>query len=142
MRAFVCVSRCSGDDRTGDGDGDDETIGVRLAKLPAAVHYVIFCVNVYNAPSFSAVNSCTARMYHGSAKPKFKGAPLMEFKLEKGSEFESARGVFMAALVRQGAHWSVRALGLPTRCAVVAVLSYCTIGHAQPQAPLHYFPTL
>ena len=46
--AIYLMIFCSGDNRTGEGGGDDETIGVRLAKLDASVAYVCFNVSAYN----------------------------------------------------------------------------------------------
>ena len=106
---------CSGDDRTGEGGGDDETISVKLADLPPQVHYVLFVVNVFNRSDFSVVKACTVRMYHGSSKAKFAGHTLMEFRLSQDKYFNSCRGVFMSALARHNAWWSVHALGLPAK---------------------------
>ena len=48
----------SGDDRTGEGGGDDEVITVELEKLPLKVHYMLFAVCVYSgAANFSQVSS-------------------------------------------------------------------------------------
>ena len=38
----------NGDNRTGDGDGDDETLSVDLSKVPADVSKVIFAVTIYD----------------------------------------------------------------------------------------------
>ncbi len=112
----------SGDDRTGEGGGDDETIKVQLEKLQPTVHYVLFVINVFSRPNFGDVRSCAVRMYHGSAKPKFKTAPLMEYHVTKGSGFDACQGMFMCTLARQGAWWSVHALGLPARYSVCRLL--------------------
>jgi tellurium resistance protein terD len=41
--------RHGGDNRTGDGDGDDETIHIQLDKVPADVERIAIVVNIYNA---------------------------------------------------------------------------------------------
>ena len=47
----------SGDDRTGEGGGDDEVIKVDLDDLPLKVHYLLFAVCVYSgAASFAQVS--------------------------------------------------------------------------------------
>ena len=46
----------SGDNLTGEGDGDDEVITVELAQLPLHVHHVLFSVTVFSYDvSFSQV---------------------------------------------------------------------------------------
>jgi len=37
----------NGDNRTGDGDGDDETISVDLSKVPADVAKIVFAVTIH-----------------------------------------------------------------------------------------------
>src|SRR4051794_15856302 len=39
----------SGDNLTGDGDGDDEQILVDLSKVPATIQKLVFVVNIYDA---------------------------------------------------------------------------------------------
>lgn len=39
----------SGDNLTGEGDGDDEVINVDLSKVPAEINKITFTVNIYNA---------------------------------------------------------------------------------------------
>jgi TerD domain len=103
----------SGDNRTGDGAGDDETITVKLGKLPPSVMYVAFLINVYNRPNLQDVRSCTARVYHGSKKEKFRNSTLMELPISKSSQFDTCRGLFVFVLVRNDAWWSVHAVGVP-----------------------------
>lgn len=45
----------TGDNLTGEGDGDDEQILVDLDKVPSNVHKLLFVVNIYN---------CVARKQH------------------------------------------------------------------------------
>lgn len=103
----------SGDDRTGEGGGDDETISVKLSKLSPLVHYVLFTVNVFNGANFAVVRSCAVHMNHGSSKPKLLGRPLMEFNISQDKTFAACRGLFMCVLSRRNAWWSVHSLGLP-----------------------------
>jgi hypothetical protein len=115
---------CSGDDRTGEGGGDDETIKVKLAQLPPAVHYVVFVVNVFSGPNFSVVRACTTRLYHGSKKAKYRGSTLMEYRISQDKTFALCRGMFMCVMARQDAWWSVHALGLPALYAAVPWVSH------------------
>ena len=38
-----------GDNRTGDGDGDDETIIIQLDRVPANIEKISVCVTIHNA---------------------------------------------------------------------------------------------
>lgn len=57
----------SGDNLTGQGDGDDETIFVELDKVPADVNEILAVVNIYDAKNrkqnFGQVKNAFIRMY-------------------------------------------------------------------------------
>ena len=42
----------SGDNRTGDGDGDDESIHVDLTKVPAQVKSIVFTISSFRGQTF------------------------------------------------------------------------------------------
>ncbi|MDR8326040.1 tellurium resistance protein TerZ, partial [Acinetobacter baumannii] len=52
----------SGDNLTGEGDGDDEIIRVDLTKLPANVEYLAFTVNSFRGQSFNDVDNAFCRV--------------------------------------------------------------------------------
>ena len=52
----------SGDNLTGEGDGDDEIIHVNLLKLPANVEYLAFTVNSFRGQSFNDVDNAFCRV--------------------------------------------------------------------------------
>ncbi|AXH60298.1 TerD family protein [Pseudomonas amygdali] len=101
-------SRCgsishSGDNRTGAGDGDDETIKVNLAALPANVQYLVFTVNSYSGQSFNDVENAYCNLYDES------GTKVAQFNLsEKGRH----TGLIMACIYRKDDAWKVNALGI------------------------------
>ena len=45
----------SGDDMSGEGDGDDERIAVELAGLPDSVHAIVFLVEIRSNHTFSDI---------------------------------------------------------------------------------------
>ena len=48
----------SGDDRTGEGSGDDEVITVDVRRIPLHVHHILFTVCIYSPNiSFNQVTS-------------------------------------------------------------------------------------
>ncbi|QCX81175.1 Stress response protein SCP2 [Streptomyces sp. YIM 121038] len=60
-----------GDNRSGKGDGDDETIIARLDKLPDFIDTVVFIVSAFKqGVSFSNVEGVTLNVYDGNGGRK------------------------------------------------------------------------
>jgi tellurium resistance protein TerZ len=95
----------SGDNRTGDGDGDDETIFVDLAKLPADVRSLVFTVNSWTGESFEEIENAYCR-----AVDSVTGKELARYSL---GESGPHTGLVMLKLARDGDGWSVTAIGEP-----------------------------
>lgn len=97
----------SGDNLTGEGDGDDEVIYVDLQHLPANVHYLILTVNSFHGQSFDQVENAYCRLL---SQPD--NQELARFNLsEKGSH----TGVIMASLSREQDGWQFKAIGQPSQ---------------------------
>lgn len=96
----------SGDNRTGEGDGDDESITVDLSRLPASVDGLAFTVNSFTGQSFKDVDNCHCRLVDEAGG----GKELCSFSLaDKGAH----QGVLMAVLKRESSGWSFKAVGEP-----------------------------
>lgn len=94
----------SGDNLTGHGSGDDETIVVHLGRLPQDATGLVFTVNSYSGQTFDGVAKAYCRLLDDST-----GEELVRFDLT-GSEPRT--GVLMAKLVRQySGEWDMTALG-------------------------------
>ncbi len=100
--AFRGAIAHSGDNLTGAGEGDDEQIRVRLGDLPADVHALVFTINSFGGQRFTAVSRAFCRLLDAG------GAELVRYDL---SDTEDTTAVLMAAIVRDGATWTMRALG-------------------------------
>ncbi len=95
----------SGDNLTGEGDGDDETIAVDLGRLPARISALVFTVNSFRGQTFNEVENAACRLVDESS-----GAEIARFDLrEKGAH----TGVIMAVLSRNGGTWTMKAIGKP-----------------------------
>lgn len=93
----------SGDNRTGEGDGDDETINVNLDKLPATAKFLVFTVNSFTGQTFEKVENATCRIVDAGNNKE-----LARFNLsEKGRH----TGIVMACLARTDAGWIFTAIG-------------------------------
>ncbi|WP_228994209.1 TerD family protein [Streptomyces sp. DH8] len=94
----------SGDNLTGEGAGDDETIMVDLGRLPAEATGLVFTVNSFTGQKFSEVAKAYCRLIDDAS-----GEELVRFDLT-GAEPQT--GVMMAKLIRQfTGEWEMTALG-------------------------------
>ncbi len=94
----------SGDNLTGEGAGDDETITVDLGRLPAEVTGLVFTVNSYSGQKFTEVAKAYCRLLDAAS-----GEELVRFELTTA---EPRTGVMMAKLIRQySGEWEMTAMG-------------------------------
>ncbi|MBX9406874.1 TerD family protein [Pseudomonas baetica] len=96
----------SGDNRTGEGAGDDETIHVDLQRLPAVVQHLVFTVNSFTGQNFEKVENAYCRIVNASNKNE-----LARFNL---SERGAHTGIVMASLSRDSDGWKFTAIGQTT----------------------------
>lgn len=98
----------SGDNRTGDGDGDDETINVDLTKLPAYVQRIAIVVSVHEADirrqSFGQVKNSFIRIIDQSTDKE-----LCRYDLEEDYLGETA--IVFGELYLEGLDWQFKASG-------------------------------
>jgi tellurium resistance protein TerD len=97
-----------GDNLTGVGDGDDETITLNLPQLDPAATEVIIGVNIYQGEqkhqNFGMVNNAFIRIYDGSSK-----AEIMKYDLtEDNSKFTA---MIMGKLYKKDGEWKFQAIG-------------------------------
>lgn len=96
----------TGDNRTGAGDGDDESIVVELTQVPANVATIVFTVNSFTGQDFSQIESAFCRLVDET-----DGTEIARYELT-GSGTHNAQ--VMAKVSRDGAGWSMTAIGAPT----------------------------
>ena len=98
----------TGDNLTGEGDGDDETIKVNLTTVPAEVDRIVFPVSVYDGAArqqgFGQVRNAFIRVINAAG-----GAELARYDLSEDASTETA--VLFGELYRNGAEWKFRAVG-------------------------------
>ncbi|MEV4441868.1 TerD family protein [Streptomyces sp. NPDC049577] len=94
----------SGDNLTGEGSGDDETITVHLGGLPPEVTGLVFTVSSFNGQRFTEVAKAYCRLIDDRT-----GEELVRFDLT-GSEPKT--GVLMCKFIRQySGEWEMTAMG-------------------------------
>ena len=98
----------NGDNRTGEGDGDDETLSVDLSKVPADVSKVIFAVTIYDGQTrnqnFGQVGNAYIRVINDAG-----GSEIARYDLSEYSSTETA--MIFGELYKNGSEWKFRAIG-------------------------------
>ncbi|GAB2593667.1 calcium homeostasis/redox stress adaptation protein [Streptomyces capparidis] len=98
----------TGDNLTGEGEGDDEQIKVNLAGVPAEVSKIVFPVSIYEAEtrgqSFGQVRNAFIRVVNQAG-----GTELARYDLTEDASTETA--MIFGELYRNGAEWKFRAVG-------------------------------
>ncbi|MBW5482385.1 TerD family protein [Streptomyces bambusae] len=98
----------TGDNLTGEGEGDDEQIKVNLAGVPADVAKIVFPVSIYEAEtrqqSFGQVRNAYIRVVNQADNTE-----LARYDLSEDASTETA--MVFGELYRHGAEWKFRAIG-------------------------------
>jgi len=98
----------TGDNLTGEGEGDDESIKVNLAAVPPEVDKVVFPVSIYEAAarsqSFGQVRNAYIRVVNQG-----DGVELARYDLTEDASTETA--MIFGELYRNAAEWKFRAVG-------------------------------
>ncbi|MQY04346.1 TerD family protein [Actinomadura macrotermitis] len=98
----------TGDNLTGEGEGDDEQIKVNLAAVPAEATKIVFPVSIYEGDkrgqNFGQVRNAFIRVVnqHGNAE-------LARYDLTEDASTETA--MIFGELYRHGSDWKFRAVG-------------------------------
>lgn len=105
-----------GDNRTGEGDGDDEKISVALDKIPSQYKKIVFAVTIYQADkrnqNFSKVKNAYVRLLNEDAGHK----ELCRYNLTDDGRDNTA--IVFAELARDNGDWQFKAVGELTKATV------------------------
>jgi stress response protein SCP2 len=102
----------TGDNRTGDGDGDDEQIIANLNSMPEKYAKILFVVHIYNGKkhdqNFSKVQNAFIRAVDA------KGKEMVRFDLSGDASYANFRSITFAELEREkDGNWKFNAIGTP-----------------------------
>lgn len=97
-----------GDNRTGEGDGDDEVIAIDLDKVAPEVDKIIFTVTIDQATernqNFGQVNNSYIRILNNDG-----GAEITKYELDEDYSAETA--INFGELYRKDGGWNFKAVG-------------------------------
>ena len=95
--------RHTGDNLTGEGDGDDEQIIVELNRIPAEVKTLVFTVSSFRGQTFDQVANAFCRIVNGANNQEIAKYTLTS----QGSHTAQ----IMAKLYQHNGEWKMAALG-------------------------------
>lgn len=97
-----------GDNRTGEGEGDDEGLIVDLRKVPPEIEKIVVTVTIYDADkrnqNFGQVTNAYIRLVDVQSKDE-----VLRYDLTEDFSVETA--VIMAEVYRKDGEWRVSAIG-------------------------------
>lgn len=96
----------TGDNLTGEGEGDDEQIIVELARVPANVQSLVFVVNSFTGQTFDDVANAFCRMVNAGNKQE-----IARYSLSGGGKNTA---LIMAKVYRYDGEWKMHAIGEPS----------------------------
>lgn len=98
----------SGDNTTGAGDGDDETVTIDLSLVPADVDKIAICVTIHEGETrrqnFGMVSKAFVRCVNASGN-----AEIARYDLSEDGSTETA--MVFGEVYRAGTDWKFRAIG-------------------------------
>jgi len=98
----------TGDNRTGEGDGDDEQVKINLTNVPATIQRIAFTITIHDADSrnqnFGQVSNSYARIFNEAT-----GEELTRYDL--GEDFSIETAIVVGELYRHNGEWKFSAIG-------------------------------
>jgi tellurium resistance protein TerZ len=96
----------TGDNLTGDGDGDDEVIKVDLTRLSSNVQTLVFIITSFRGQTFDKVDAAFCRIVDSTNNKE-----LARYTL---SDKTPVTAQIMAKIYKENGEWMMQALGVPT----------------------------
>ncbi|RGC54610.1 TerD family protein [Agathobaculum butyriciproducens] len=97
-----------GDNRTGDGEGDDEQIDVDLSMLPSNIDKIAVTVTIYDADkrrqNFGQVSNAYCRIVNAETDEEI-------IRYDLGEDFSIETAIVVGEVYRHGGEWKFNAIG-------------------------------
>lgn len=102
----------TGDNLTGDGDGDDEVIMIDFTKIPDDIKKIAICVTIHDAvargQNFGQVSNAYIRIAKMADEFDTVGEPVLKFDLEE--EFSIETALVVAEIYFKNGEWKFNAV--------------------------------
>ncbi len=103
----------SGDDTTGDTDGDDgldnEVISINLSEVDSHAEQIVFILNSYRGQDFKDIPFASIRIYEGTADRVDN--IFATYDIANDERFAGAMSMIMGKLYRHNGSWKFSAIG-------------------------------
>ncbi|UYM14916.1 TerD family protein [Endozoicomonas euniceicola] len=107
----------SGDDLTGDMDGDDgldnEVIQIDLNRLSPRASQLAFVLNSFRGHDFKDIPFARIRIYEGS--PEYVSQEFARFDIANDAAFGGSVSMIMGKMYKHNGQWKFNSIGQPTR---------------------------
>lgn len=101
----------TGDNLTGDGDGDDEQIVIHLGNVPQNYEKIVFVINIYGAVQrkqhFGMIQNCFIRIFDADTNKE-----LCKFTLSEN--YNGMTAMIPGEVYRHNGEWKFNAIGQAT----------------------------
>lgn len=108
--------RHSGDDLTGDLNGDDgldnEVITLDFSRLNPAINYVGFFINSFRGQDFKDIPFASIRIYEGT--PTRVNEVFAKYDIANDQAFAGNVSMVLGVFYKRNGDWKFNAIGLPT----------------------------
>ncbi|TWT16058.1 TerD family protein [Planomicrobium sp. CPCC 101079] len=98
----------TGDNKTGEGEGDDEQVNVNLSSIPSSIERVTFAITIHDAEArgqnFGQVSNSYVRIVNGDSNEE-----LIRYDL--GEDFSIETAIVVGELYRHNNEWKFNAIG-------------------------------
>jgi tellurium resistance protein TerD len=105
--------RHTGDNLTGEGDGDDEVLIIDFAKVPADIQKIAITVTIYDAQvrrqNFGQVSNAYVRVARMAGPEDMVGSEVLKFDLME--EFSIETALVVCEIYRHNGDWKFNAVG-------------------------------
>ena len=102
----------TGDNLTGDGDGDDEVIMIDFTKIPDDIKKIAICVTIHDTvargQNFGQVSNAYIRIAKMADEFDTVGEPILKFDLEE--EFSIETALVVAEIYLKNGEWKFNAV--------------------------------
>lgn len=109
----------TGDNLTGEGDGDDEQIIVELKSVPSDYNRLVFVVNIYDARNrnqhFGMIQNAFIRIVNAATNEE-----LLKYNLT--DNYSNQTALITGELYRDGQEWKFAAIGTGSQAASLSDL--------------------
>lgn len=108
----------TGDNLTGEGEGDDEVVNLDLSRVAANVHKIVFTVNIHDAAqrkqNFGMVKNAFIRLVD-----KKNDQEIIRYDLSEDFSIETS--IMVAEIYRRNGEWKFKATGVGTQDGLVGI---------------------